>query len=162
MPDRNMLTTGWARAYAVVKRQGSTDELRAVYASAPMPEVNYALSKQEAALDEDFERFMIGATLIHMLACQVRFNHIDREQAHGYLEVLDELGADRARPNEDGQTALELDAYWKPECDVSDLLDATVSLARTKRAETILEAGRDRSRKAHAVRTRGARPGDDT
>ena len=31
-----MLTTGWARAYAIVKRQGTVEELRAVYEAAPM------------------------------------------------------------------------------------------------------------------------------
>ena len=30
-PSRSMLTTGWARAYAIVKRQGTVEGLRAVY-----------------------------------------------------------------------------------------------------------------------------------
>ena len=145
MPSRDMLTTGWARAYAIVKRQGTVEELRAVYEAAPMSDVNYGLSKQEAGADDDFERFMIGASLIHMIACQVRFNHIDRTQAHAYIGALVEMGLDRGQLNDDGQSALDLDAYWKPEENVSDLLDAKRELPTTK-IETILDAGRQRSR----------------
>ena len=45
----------------------------------------------------------------------------------------------------DGQSALDLDAYWKPEENVSDLLDAKRELPTTK-IETILDAGRQKSR----------------
>ena len=90
-------------------------------------------------------RMRRSVSLIHMIACQVRFNHIDRTQAHAYIGALVEMGLDRGQINCDGQTALELDAYWKPQENVADLLDAKRELPTTK-IETILDAGRQRSR----------------
>ena len=119
---KTAVTTGCWTALRVISREGSVDELRSVYAAASCADVNYQLSRNEAADSEDFETFMLGASIAHLLTCEVRFNHVDRALAGEYVAALRDMGLNLAQTNESGQTAKDLDVFWK--CGFAESLGA--------------------------------------